>query len=121
VAEAGKEASYVTMDRDRRDFMPVALDVHGGVTPTADEFFQRLAAIAVRKRSSLTEGPAFSAKYSVLLNKWRTRLSVALHREVANSILAGARNARGGERICPVEGSEGGVHLFEPVRPIVGS
>ena len=47
---------------------------------------------------TLTEGPAFSAKYSVLLNKWRTRLSVALHREVANAIIAGARNARGGAR-----------------------
>ena len=66
-------------------------------------------------------GPAFSAKYSVLLNKWQTRFSVALNREVANSILAGARNARGGEKICPAEGSEGGVHLFEPIRPVVGS
>jgi len=59
--------------------------------------------------------------YSVLLNKWRTRLSVALHREVANdAIIAGARNARGGERACPAEGSEGVIHLFEPVRPVVG-
>jgi hypothetical protein len=77
--------------------------------------------IAVRNRTSLTKDPAFSPKYSVLLNKWRTRLLVALNREAANSILAGARNAREGGRICPAEGSEGGVHLFEPVRPVVGS
>jgi hypothetical protein len=32
----------------------------------------------------------------------------------------GARNARGGERACPAEGSEGVIHLFEPVRPVVG-
>ena len=83
VAEAGKEASYSTLDHGRYVFMPLTFDVHGGVAPKADEFFQRLAAIAVRNRTSLTEGPAFSAKYSVLLNKWRTRLSVALNREQA--------------------------------------
>jgi hypothetical protein len=71
-------------------------------------------------RTTLAEGPAFSAKYSILLNKWRTRLSVAWHREVANAIIAGARNARGGERACPAEGSEGVIHLFEPVRSVVG-
>ena len=120
VAEAGKETSYRSLDRTRYGFLPLAFDVFGGVAPTADDFFQRLAAIAVRKRTTLTEGPAFSAKYSVLLNKWRTRLSVALHREVANAIIAGARNARGGERACPAEGSEGVIHLFEPVRPVVG-
>jgi hypothetical protein len=116
VVEARKKASYSTLDHGRYDLMPLAFDVHGGVALKADEFFQRLAAIGVRNRISLTKGPAFSAKYSVLLNKWRARLSVALNREVANSILAGARNARGGERICPAEGSEGGVHMFEPVR-----
>jgi hypothetical protein len=29
-------------------------------------------------------------------------------------------NARGGERACPAEGSEGVIHLFKPVRPVVG-
>jgi hypothetical protein len=120
VAEAGKETSYRSLDRTRYGFLPLAFDVFVGVAPTADDFFQRLAAIAVRKRTTLTEGPAFSAKYSVLLNKWRTRLSVALQREVANAIIAGARNARGGERACPAVGSEGVIHLFEPVRPVVG-
>ena len=33
-----------------------------------------------------------------------------MHREVANAIIAGARNARGGERACPAEGSEGVIH-----------
>jgi hypothetical protein len=28
--------------------------------------------------------------------------------------------ARGGERACPAEGSKGVIHLFEPVRPVVG-
>jgi hypothetical protein len=40
-------------------------------------------------------------------------LSVPLY--MANAIIAGARNARGGERACPAEGSEGVIHLFEPV------
>ena len=34
-----------------------------------------LASMAVTKRTGLSEGPHFSAKYTVLLNKWRTRLS----------------------------------------------
>ena len=70
VAEVGKEASYSTLDHGRYDFMPLAFDVHGGVAPKADESLRRRrAAIAVRNRTSLTEGLAFSAKYSVLLNK----------------------------------------------------
>ena len=121
VAEAVKEARYGLLDRARHDFLPLALDVFGGVAPTADAFLMRLAAIAVRKRTGQTEGSAFSACYSIILNKWRTRLSVAVYREVANAILAGARNARGGVQLCQVEGSEGGVPLFEAVRPIVGS
>jgi adenine C2-methylase RlmN of 23S rRNA A2503 and tRNA A37 len=40
--------------------------------------------------------------------------------ETTIAIIAGARNARGGERACPAEGSEGVIHLFEPVRPVVG-
>jgi hypothetical protein len=82
------------LDRTRYGFLPLAFDVFGGVASTADDFFQRLAAIAIRKRTTLTEGPAFSAKYSVLLNKWRTRHSVALHREVANAIIAGGGTKR---------------------------
>jgi hypothetical protein len=47
------------LDRTRYGFLPLAFDVFGGVAPTADDFFQRLAEIAVRKRTTLTEGPAF--------------------------------------------------------------
>ena len=55
----------------------------------------------------------FSAKYTVLLNKWRTRLSTALNREVANCIIEGARNARGGERLDSNSVAAGSLHLFE--------
>jgi hypothetical protein len=121
LAEDKKEASYRLLDRGRYNFLPLAFDVFGGAAPKADEFFQRFAALAVRNRTGLADGSAFSARYSALLGKWRTRFSVALNREIANSIIVGARNARGGERICPGEGSEGGLHLFDPVRPVVGS
>jgi hypothetical protein len=126
--------------------MPLAFDVHGGVVPTADEYLFSLVDSCSRwwtlpaarggcgsqahlrgsqaHRERVSHGWAvyiLGEAYSVILNKWRTRLSVALHREVANPILAGAQNARRGERVCSAEGSRGGVHLFEPVRPVVGA
>jgi hypothetical protein len=56
VAEAGKEASYRLLDRDRYGFPPWAFGVCGGVAPTADEFFQRLASVAVSRRTTLAYG-----------------------------------------------------------------
>ena len=66
----------------------------------------------------LSEGPHFSAKYTVLLNKWRTRLSTALNREVANCIIieGRARNARGGERLDSNSVAAGSLHLFESIQ-----
>ena len=69
--------------------------------------------MAVTKRTGLSEGPHFSAKYTVLLNKWRTRLPTTLNREVANCIIEGARNARGGERLDSNSVVAGSLHLFE--------
>jgi hypothetical protein len=66
-----------------------------------------------------SEGPHFSAKYTVLLNKWRTRLSTALNREVANCIIEGARNARGGERLDSNSLVAGSLHLFESIAEAV--
>ena len=74
--------------------------------------------MAVTKRTGLSEGPHFSAKYTVLLNtKWRTRLSTALNREVANCIIEGARNARGSERLDSNSVAAGSLHLFESIQP----
>jgi hypothetical protein len=73
--------------------------------------------MAVTKRTGLSEGPHFSAKYTVLLNKWRTRLSTALNREVANCIIEGARNARGGERLDSNSVAAGSIHLFASIQP----
>ena len=73
--------------------------------------------MAVTKRTGLSEGPHFSAKYAVLLNKWRTRLSTALNREVANCIIEGARNARGGERLDS-NSVAGSLHLFESIAEV---
>jgi hypothetical protein len=73
VVEAGKEALYSLLDRDHYGFLPWAFDVFGGVAPTADEFFLRFAAGAVRKRTTLKDGPAFLAKYewfSILITNW---------------------------------------------------
>jgi hypothetical protein len=84
----------------------------------AEDFFKRLASMAVTKRTGLSEGPHFSAKYTVLLKKWRTRLSTALNREVANCIIEGARNAtRGGERLDSNSVAAGSLHLFESMQP----
>jgi hypothetical protein len=55
-----------SLDRTRYGFLPLAFDVFGGVAPTANDFFQRLAAIAVRKRTTLTEGPAPGAPIGLL-------------------------------------------------------
>ena len=68
--------------------------------------------MAVTKRTGLSEGPHFSAKYTVLLNKWRTRLSTTLNRKVANCIIEGARNARGGERLDSNSVATGSLHLY---------
>ena len=93
-------------------------DVFGGAAPKAEDFLKRLASMAVTKRTGLSEGPHFSAKYTVLLNKWRTRLSTALNREVANCIyIEGARNARGGERLDSNSVVAGSLHLFESIQP----
>ena len=86
-----KEASYFSLEREFYDFLPLAFDVFGGAAaPKAEDFLKRLASMAVTKRTGLSKGPHFSAKYTVLLNKWRTRLSTALNREVANCIIEGA-------------------------------
>ena len=47
VAEAEKEARYGLLGRARHDFLPLALDVFGRLAPMADDFFMRLAAVAV--------------------------------------------------------------------------
>ena len=98
IAEEKKDASYAALDRSSLDFLPLALDVFGGLAPRADDFVRRLASIVVTRRTGYSEGPHFSPKYAILLNKWRTRLSLTLNREIANAIFEGARNARGGER-----------------------
>ena len=103
--------------REFYDFLPLAFDVFGGAAPKAEDFLKRLASMAVTKRTGLSEGPHFSAKYTVLLNKWRTRLSTALNREVANCIIEGARNARGGERLDSNSVATGSLHLFESIQP----
>ena len=95
VAEHKKEVSYTDLDLTSHDFLALALDVFGGLVPRADEFLRQLASFAVTRRSGFTEGPQFSKRYSVILHKWRTRLSVILNREIANAITEGARNARG--------------------------
>ena len=77
MAEEKKEASYFSLEREFYDFLPLAFDVFGGAAPKAEDFLKRLASMAVTKRTGLSEGPHFSAKYTVLLNKWRTRLSTA--------------------------------------------
>ena len=119
MAEEKKEASYFSLEREFYDFLPLAFDVFGGAAPNkAEDFFKRLASMAVTKRTGLSEGPHFSTKYTVLLNKkWRTRLSTALNREVANCIIEGARNARGGERLDSNSVAAGSLHLFESIQP----
>ena len=117
VAEEKKEASYFSLEREFYNFLPLAFDVFGGAAPKAEDFFKRLASMAVTKRTGLSEGPHFSAKYTVLLNKWRTRLSTVLNREVANCIIEGARNARGGERLDSNSVVAGSLHLFESIQP----
>ena len=44
-------------------------------------------------------------------------LSTALNREVANCIIEGARNARGGERLDSNSVAAGSLHLFESIQP----
>ena len=69
-------------------------------------------------RAGLSEGTTFLGLYTVLLNKWRTRLSTALNREVANCIIEGARNASGGgERLDSNSVVAGSLHLFESIQP----
>ena len=55
--------------------------------------------------------------YVTLMGKWRTRLSLTIHREVANCIIVGARNARGGERLGTGHLSDGIFHLFDSIMP----
>ena len=54
--------------------------------------------------------------YSALLAKWKAHLSGVLQREVANCIIVGGQNARGGDRIsAAVPDSQ--FAEFEAVRP----
>jgi hypothetical protein len=118
VAEAGKETSYRSLDRTRYGFLPQLGIRHiWWSRPDGRRLFPtpRGNCSSQAHHSHGRPGLFGEVQYSVLLYKWSTRLSVALHRKVANAIIAGARNARGGERACPVEGSEGVIHLFEPV------
>ena len=62
-------------------------------------------------------GTTFLGEVQVTRNKWRTRLSTALNREVANCIIEGARNARGGERLDSNSVVAGSLHLFESIQP----
>jgi hypothetical protein len=61
VAEEKKEASYFSLEREFYDFLPLAFDVFGGAAHKAEDFFKCLASMAVTKRTSLSEGPHFSA------------------------------------------------------------
>eukprot|EP00959_Pyramimonas_sp_CCMP1952_P073253 1531269-Pyramimonas_sp.AAC.1 len=55
--------------------------------------------------------------YTTLIGKWRLWLSLTLNRELANCIIEGARNARGGERLGTGVPSDGMHHLFDLIRP----
>ena len=118
MAEALKETRYSEMCRESLDFIPLAYDVFGGSAPKADEFLHQMASLAVRKHFGVSEGPEFSVRFSAILGKWKARLSTVLQREVANCLIEGARNARGGDRVDPTV-SDGLFHLFEPVLPDV--
>ena len=61
-----------------------------------------------------TEGPVFNIHFSAVISKWKARLSTVIQREVANCIIEGARNARGGDRIRP-QASDSLIDLFEAV------
>eukprot|EP00976_Prorocentrum_cordatum_P113312 1195676-Prorocentrum_minimum.AAC.10 len=58
-----------------------------------------MASLVVQKNLGFTDGKQFDMAYVTLMGKWRTRLSLTIHREVANCIIVGARNARVGERL----------------------
>eukprot|EP00976_Prorocentrum_cordatum_P019691 398888-Prorocentrum_minimum.AAC.1 len=55
--------------------------------------------------------------YVTLMGKWRSWLSLTINREVANCIVEGARNARGGERLGTGVLSDGTFHLFDSITP----
>eukprot|EP00959_Pyramimonas_sp_CCMP1952_P020502 432643-Pyramimonas_sp.AAC.1 len=58
-----------------------------------------MGSLVVQKNLGITDGKQFDMAYVTLMGKWRTRLSLTIHCEVANCIIVGARNARGGERL----------------------
>jgi hypothetical protein len=118
IAEGKKEDSYAALDKTSHEFLPLAFDVFCGTrAPRADEFLRRLASIVVTQRTGYSEGPNFSPNYTILLHKWRTRLSLTISREIANATFKGGRNARGGEQQFAVGHglAESNLHLFEPV------
>ena len=105
------------MHRDQKSFIPLAYDVFGGAAPKAEDFLKQMASLVVQKNLGIADGKEFDMAYVTLMGKSRTRLSLTIHREVANCIIVGARNARGGERLGAGVLSDGIFHLFDSIMP----
>ena len=102
------------MHRTHKSFIPLAYDVFGGAAPKAEDFLKQMASLVVQKNLGIADGKEFDMAYVTLMGKWRTRLSLTIHREVAaNCIIVGARNARGGERLGTGVLSDGTFHLID--------
>jgi len=108
---------YVPLAHVPHEFLLLAFDVFCGRL-AFDEFLRRLASIVVTRRTGYSEGLNLSPNYAILLQKWRTRLSLTINREIADAIFGTAKNARGGERqFAAGRGlAESNLHLFEPVQ-----
>eukprot|EP00959_Pyramimonas_sp_CCMP1952_P228231 4771979-Pyramimonas_sp.AAC.1 len=74
-----------------------------------------MASLVVQENLGITDGKQFNMAYVTLMGKWLTRLSLTIQREVANCIIVGARNARGGERLGTEVLSDGIFHLFDSI------
>ena len=112
------------MHRNHKSFIPLAYDVFGGAAPKAEDFLKQMANLlyvgtflVVQKNLGIADGKEFDMAYVTLMGKWRTRLSLTIQREVANCIIVGARNARGGERLGTGVLSDGIFHLFDSIMP----